>query len=223
MTSSTSAIDQTAQVCPWFIDPDRPLPLAITVPNGMETGTFRARIWRNDLRGTALATLTATAVGQVVTLTPDPADVDELIPTGHRHFTGYYEIDRHVEDVWVPWLKGPFVVDPRHHRTGTETTTLTVTGTSTAITVTVAGPSITEIGAVIHADPARLVKATYRTTAVSGVDDDGWYLHDGTPVTFDDRDWPVMWEGTADQIPDQGTGDMDLQTGDIAVTRSSTL
>lgn len=216
-------VELNAAHVPVFIDPDKPVPIPITVPAGQETGTFRARIWPNQLRGTALITLTETAVGQIVTLDFTPASIDELVPTGRRSFSGYWEFDRQVAGVWIPWFKGPFVVDPRYQRTGTATTALTVTVTSTAVTVTTAGPSLTEIAAVIHADPARVVKATYRTIAVSGVDADGWYLHDGTLATFDDRGWPVIWEGTAAQIPPQGAGDTQFQTGDIAVTRASTL
>jgi hypothetical protein len=215
-------VDLAAAHVAVYIDPDRRAPIPITVPTGQETGTFRARVWANELRGTALVTLTELAVGQVVTLDFTSAQIDELVPPGERSFAGYWEFDRDVDGVWVGWFKGPFVVDARHRRTDI-TTALTVTLTSTEVTVTTAGPSLIEIAAVIHADPARVVKATYRTIAVSGVAADGRNHHDGTLATFDDRGWSVIWEGTAAQIPAQGAGDTQLQTGDIAVTRASTL
>lgn len=70
---------------------------------------------------------------------------------------------------------------------------------------------------------ARPVKVTYRTVAVSAVAANGWYLHSGAAANFADRDWPVIWEGTTNQIPAQGAGDTALQVGDLAVTRTTTL
>lgn len=91
---------------------------------------------------------------------------------------------------------------------------------------TVAGwaDQITEadILALIAAHPD-LVKVTYETPAVSGVPVAGWYLHGGTLASFTGRTWPVIWEGTAAQIPAQGTGDIQFQTGDLAITRATTL
>jgi hypothetical protein len=79
-----------------------------------------------------------------------------------------------------------------------------------------------EILALIAAHPD-LVKVTYETTAVSAVPVNGWYLHNGTLANFTGRTWPVIWEGTAAQIPAQGSGDAQFQTGDLAITRTSTL
>lgn len=91
---------------------------------------------------------------------------------------------------------------------------------------TVAGfaDQITEadVLALIAAHPD-LVKVTYLTAGVSGVPVDGWYLHDETLATFTGRTWPVIWEGTAAQIPAQGAGDAQFQTGDLAITRVTTL
>lgn len=79
-----------------------------------------------------------------------------------------------------------------------------------------------EVEALIAANPD-LLKVTYKTVAVSGVAVDGWYLHTGILAAFTGRDWPVIWEGTAAQIPVQGSGDTQFQVGDIAITRTSTL
>jgi hypothetical protein len=110
-------------------------------------------------------------------------------------------------------------------RFDTEVTSPTSTGPSIGF-YTVAGyaDQVTEadILALIAAHPD-LVKVTYQTAAVSGVPVDGWYLHNGTLASFTGRTWPVIWEGTAAQIPAQGVGAAQFQTGDIAITRITTL
>lgn len=70
-----------------------------------------------------------------------------------------------------------------------------------------------------------VVKAVYRTIAVSGVASDGWYWGNSTTqaATFTGRTCSIIWEGTAAQIPAQGTGDSALQAGDHAVVRTATF
>lgn len=79
-----------------------------------------------------------------------------------------------------------------------------------------------QVLALIAANPD-LVKVTFQTVAVSGVPVDGWYLHNGTLANFTGRTWPVIWEGTAGQIPAQGSGAAQFQTGDLAITRIDSL
>lgn len=69
------------------------------------------------------------------------------------------------------------------------------------------------------------VKCVYRTIAVSGVGADGWYLGNSTTTqpTFTARTCSIIWEGTAAQIPAQGTGDSALQAGDHAIVRTATF
>lgn len=50
-----------------------------------------------------------------------------------------------------------------------------------------------------------------------------WELPDGTVPDLTGRTASILWEGTSDQIPAQGEGDSDFQTGDTAFVRETTL
>lgn len=50
-----------------------------------------------------------------------------------------------------------------------------------------------------------------------------WEYANGDAAVFTGRTYAIGWEGTAAQIPTQGTGDAQFQTGDIAFVRATSL
>lgn len=213
-------VDLTAGWLPILGEPGDPVSLAVTVPAGYQTGTWTANVWRDTRKGTPLAVATVNVAGQVVTPSWTPAQSLALAPAGTTRFSGYWEADRTVAGVGRTILKGPFVLATGFQTPGTGVQAVTLTINAGAVTVAGGALTMAEVTAAVAWRP---VKVTYLTAAVSGVPVDGWYTHDLVAATFTGRNWPVIWEGTAAQIPAQGTGDADLQTGDIAVTRTSTL
>jgi hypothetical protein len=214
-----TALDLAAGYCPVFADPGYPVTFPITVPAGAEVGTWTARVWRDDRKTGTVTTATVVRVGQVVTPTWTQAQMAALMPTGTRAFHGYWLLENATTP--RPWLHGPFILDPTH-RAATLTTALTVTLADQ--TVIVAGGELTLAMVQAAIGRTRPVKVAYLTAAVSSVAVDGWYTHDtSAPAVFTGRDYSVMWEGTAGQIPAQGPADTNLQPGDIAITRTTSL
>lgn len=70
-------------------------------------------------------------------------------------------------------------------------------------------------------DPLQMVgnqvKLVYRATPAR------WEFPDGTVPVLTGRTASITWEGTAAQIPAQGTGDANLKVGDTAVIRTVSL
>lgn len=61
------------------------------------------------------------------------------------------------------------------------------------------------------------VKLVYRATPAR------WEFPDGTVPTLTGRTASITWEGTAEQIPAQGTTDTSFKVGDTALVRSVSL
>jgi hypothetical protein len=61
------------------------------------------------------------------------------------------------------------------------------------------------------------VKLVYRATPAR------WEFPDGTVPTLTGRSASITWEGTAAQIPAQGTADASFKVGDTALVRSESL
>lgn len=210
-----AVVDLTAARLPIYCEPNDAISVPITVPAGYESGTWVGYVYRNArLLGTPLATFAVNVAGQVVTISLTAAQVSALTDTGTFH--GYWMLARTppASSARQTWFDGDLLVDAE--RASSHTGSQAVTAALTNTTVAVAPPAtVTSV--------APLVKVTYLTAAVSGVAADGWYYHGGIAANFTARWWSVAWEGTASQIPAQGTADGALQRGDIAITRSTTL
>ena len=193
---STPSVDLTAAYLPVYGEPGRQLSFSITVPSGSETGTWTARVWRDDRRSALLLTITCTVNGLVVTPTWTAEQADGLIPTGGRAFTGWWEMDRTVDGVTVPWLKGPFVLDPRHRRTGDATPMVTVVVVDSAVTVSAGALSLGDVETAIGA------------TALAGLSDVAATAPtDGQALVYD-TDTDTWGPGTID-----GGASLDLPLG----------
>ncbi len=62
-----------------------------------------------------------------------------------------------------------------------------------------------------------VVKLVYRSANTR------WELPDGTAPTLTSRAASIIWEGTSEQIPSQGTEDAEFQEGDVALVRAESL
>lgn len=215
-------VDQTAAWLPIFVEPDDDVSIPVTLPVGATTGTWSAYLYRDSRLGTALAQFGTNLAGEVLTISLPSETVDALLPADETRFVGYWVLTRTVSSDQRTWLKGLFVVDtePDVATNGSTAVSLALNTTTVTVTATAASVQYAQMQALAAPRP---IKATYLTAAVTGVATDGWYVHGPTPADFTGRDWPVIWEGTAAQIPTQGTGDTQLQTGDLVVTRTSTL
>lgn len=105
-----TVLDLTASWLSVFVEPGDALAIAVTVPAGSESGTWLAKVYADERRGTALATMTSTVLALVVNLELTSAQVAALVPTGLARFTGHWDLTRTVAGATHTWLKGDFVV-----------------------------------------------------------------------------------------------------------------
>lgn len=81
----------------------------------------------------------------------------------------------------------------------------------------VAGAGVLTASAAALLTPGNQVKLVYRTA------NSRWEYADGTVPVLTGRTASISWEGTAAQIPIQGTGAEQFREGDTAYVRTVTL
>jgi hypothetical protein len=108
-----STVDLTARWLSIFVEPGNGIAagaLTVTVPAGLETGTWTASVYADERRLTVLAVITVTPAGQVLGLTMTPLVAAGLVTAGMSRFVGHWDLTRTEASVPRTWLKGDFVV-----------------------------------------------------------------------------------------------------------------
>lgn len=159
--------DFTAAWLPLYMEPGDGVALPITLPPGYETGAWTAAVYRDAASSVPIATMGATVLGQVLTVSMTSDAVTALMHRGTSRFAGLWRARRDpVDEEPRTWFKGFFVVDGGLSIPANGSTAVTVTVTEPVIVVT---STAVDLDGVSDADVAAAVasEAALRAAADS--------------------------------------------------------
>lgn len=157
--------DFTAAWLPLYMEPGDGVALPITLPPGYETGAWTAAVYRDAASSVPIATMGATVLGQVLTVSMTSDAVTALMHRGTSRFAGLWRARRDpVDEEPRTWFKGFFVVDGGLSIPANGSTAVTVTVTEPIVIVT---STAVDLDGVSDADLATAVagEAALRTAA----------------------------------------------------------
>lgn len=106
--------DLTLEAIWWrlVVEPDADVGVFLTVPTGMETGVWAAKVYPNERRESALQSFACVPAGLTIQATMTASQVDALLAPGASRFRGHWDWYRTAGDGTKRCLvKGDFIVN----------------------------------------------------------------------------------------------------------------